>query len=47
MCLNEIERRQQLAFQLFYLQMKDCLKELEKKLESLKDLVLEDPKTDA
>jgi hypothetical protein len=32
------ERRQLLAFQLFYLQVKDSLKELEKKLESLKNL---------
>lgn len=38
----EAERRQILFFQLFYLQVKDSLKELEKKLEALKDLVLED-----
>jgi len=45
MPVNENERRQLLTFQLFYLQVKDALREVEEKLETLKDLVLKE-KTD-
>jgi hypothetical protein len=44
--IAEIERRQLLAFQLFYLELKTQLKDLEEKLENLKKVLeINEPKT--
>lgn len=44
---SEDERKRYLYLQGFYIQSKELLNELEKRLESLKDLVLEDSKTNS